>query len=78
MPEREKPTNLPFRVTCPNCTTYMIVHIFQGGMVPVSDLPKRPCIICGKTGLKIDPADLERTATKAWNDANSQEKRKGD
>ena len=54
MSERKKPINLPFRVTCPNCTTYAIVHIFQGGMFPISELPKRKCIVCGKTGLKIE------------------------
>lgn len=71
--ERKKPINLPFRVTCPSCTTYMIVHVFQGGMVPVSDFPTRQCIVCGKTGLRIEPADLEGTATKVWNDADKRE-----
>lgn len=73
MAERKSQIGLPFRVACPNCTGYMIVHIFQGGgMIPISDFPERPCIICGKTGSRIDPADLEGTARKAWNDPNDQ------
>ena len=54
MSVRKKPINLPFCVICPNCASYVIVHIFQGGMFPISELSKKRCIVCDKTDLKID------------------------